>query len=562
MADIENRRQQYWEGQRKKASDADPENLRAALALLSLLPLSDENRAAGADWLKRNHKAGVIPENRPIIEDIATQAGLMASYAVPQVGIPLNMAYEADRLENEREAGIEGNAAPLALSMLPMGGAARAATKGGRLAKGLEGLLPPVVIGGGSMLMSDMASAGESGPASGDTDQIGRQYQQQLDQVSAELAKAIEDRDGEQFGDVKKGKTAGKGTNYDKAVARVTELEARQAALTEQLQRHGLDQREQAAGHSNRIGMGAAGLGAGALLSLVPTMLSRGHARGKVNSFQGAADDLAAMMPAAEQRVIGTPTGDRMTALVNEAYKDAGAHMPFLRGRGAPVARPPEAARTYDGLSKQYRTAPAGDEALFAHSGKAPGDVAIPVGLTIEGVGASAAGSGAFGDLSPEARRNWEDAGAAGLGAALGYKGGRFAGKVGVPAPDAKSRAAVTAARSRLERETQDLEPPTLWGSLTTGLRDRLAPAGARSTTQLPARQGSQTSAPPSNPAPVPQGPQALPPPDVMPGSLAPMQGAKKAKQPRPKKDAQGRWRKLGEFSKPPQRKKAPGGTE
>lgn len=123
MADIENRRQQYWEGQRKKASDADPENLRAALALLSLLPLSDENRAAGADWLKRNHKAGVIPENRPIIEDIATQAGLMASYAVPPLGIPANMAYEADRLENEREGGGDASVAPLLLAMTGMGGA-------------------------------------------------------------------------------------------------------------------------------------------------------------------------------------------------------------------------------------------------------------------------------------------------------------------------------------------------------------------------------------------------------------------------------------------------------
>lgn len=558
MADIENRRQQYWEGQRKKASDADPGGLKLALQLLSLLPMSEENKAVGADWLTRNHKAGVVPDNRPIIEEGATQAGLLASYLVPPVGIPLNMAYEVDRLENEREAGMEGNAAPLALSMLPMGGTARAATKGGRLAKGLEGMLAPVAVGGGSMLMSDMASAGqagEAGPASGDTDQQAVQFRQQLEEVSAELTKAKADRDAEE--------ATGKGTNYNKAVARVDALEKRQATLTEQMQKHGLDMREQAAGHSNRIGMGAAGLGAGALLSLVPTMLSRGQAARKVSSFKGAADDLAAMMPAGEQRVVGTPTGDRMTALVNEAYKDAGASMPFLRGRGAPVARPPEAARSYSPLAMQYRQAPAGDEALFANAGKAPGDVAIPVGLTIEGVGASAAGSGAFGDLSPEARRNWEDAGAAGLGAALGYKGGRFAGKVGVPAPDAKSRAAVTAARSRLERETQDLESPTLWGSMTGGLRDRFLPAGAKSTKQLPGPTGSQTSAPPSNPAPVPQGPQALPPPDVLPGSLAPELGAKKVKQPRPKKDAQGRWRKLGEFSKPPERKrKTPEGTK
>ena len=553
MADLEQRRQQYWENQRQAASERDPNSLRAALALLSLLPMDEANKAAAAEWLTRNHKAGVVPENQPAIAEGATQAGLLASYVYPPVGIPLNMAYEADQLEQEREAGIEGNAAPLALAMLPMGGTARAATKGGRIAKGLEGMLAPVAVGGGSMLMSDMANAGEAGPASGDTDQLGDQYRQQLDQVTAELAKAIQDRDEEQFGNEKKGKAAGKGTNYNKAVARVTELEARQAALTEQLQRHELDQREQAAGHSDRVGMAGLGLAGGAALSLVPTMLSRAHARSKVSSFEDAADELMRITPHTSRRVVGTPTGDAMVGLVNEAYKDAGARMPFLRGKGQPVARPPEAARVYDGLSKQYRPAPAGDEALFAHSGKAPGDVAIPLGLTVEGIGASAVGSG-VGDLSPEARRNWEEAGAIGLGAALGYKGGRFAGKVGIAEPTSTARAAVTGARSRLERETQAAEPPTLWGSLTGagGGSSRPPQSRAKSPKQSAATADQQSTGTPSSLASAPQSSQASSSPDPLPGSLSGGEGAKKVKQPRPRKDAQGRLRDaMGQFTKP-----------
>lgn len=534
MADLEQRRQQYWENQRQEASARDPNSLRAALALLSLLPMDDANKAAAAEWLTSHHKAGVVPENRPAIAEAATQAGLLASYAVPQVGIPLNMAYEADKLDQQRQAGAEGNAAPLALAMLPMGGTARAATKGGRIAKGLEGILAPVAVGGGSMLMSDMANAGEADQGAAEADPLRASLQGQLEQMQAELATATAAREAE-------AKT-GRGPRYDKAAARVVDLENRLADMTKQMGALELDRREQAAGHSNRIGMGAAGLGGAALLSLVPTVLSRGHAASKVASFKGAADELARITPNTSEHVIGTKLGDDMTALVNEAYKDAGARMPFMRGRGGPVAMRPDAKR-------------AGDEALFAHSGSAPGDMAFPLALTVEGIGGSAAGAGQLGDLSPEARRNWEDAGALGLGAALGYKGGRFAGKAGIAEPTATARAAVTSARSRLEREIQAAEPPSLWSQLTGGARASQLPA--KSTKQLGAQAETQSVPPPLGPVPAPQGPQALPsslpaPGGLIPGSLAPEVGAKKVKQPRPRKDAQGRLRDpMGQFTKP-----------
>lgn len=125
MADLEQRRQQYWEGQRQKASKADPDSLKLALQILSVLPLSEENKAAGADWLASHHKMGVVPENQPVIGDAALQAGLAASSLFPPLGIPANMAYEADRMEQQTKAGIAASAVPLLLSMLGGGGASK-----------------------------------------------------------------------------------------------------------------------------------------------------------------------------------------------------------------------------------------------------------------------------------------------------------------------------------------------------------------------------------------------------------------------------------------------------
>lgn len=537
MADLEQRRQQYNEMHRQQASAADPGSLKLALQLLNLLPLSDENKAAGADWLARKHKSGTS-------EDIGTAESLLTAGAsmFPPVGITLEEQAREDALKR----GEDPSMLPLMLAMMPMGaGKATGATRAARLLEGAGKALGPAAVIGGPLLMASSAHAGE-------TDQIQSQMQTQLEALNSEIAAVTKRRNEEA--------QTGYGPKAQAADARLGELRAEQERLTGEL-------RQRDAGESNRLGMGAAGLGAGAALSLLPTLLSRGHARGKVSSFEGAADELARLTEqAGASRVTGTPTGDRMTALVNEAYKDAGTSMPFLRGGAGPTARPPEAPRRYSALSKSYHDAPAADEALFANSGKAPGDLAIPFGLGVEGLASSAIGSGAlepFGvDISPENAKAFQDVGAASLGAATGYKMGRFMGKSALPKPTAQSRASVTAARSRLERETQGPARPTLWQKMTGRGPEPLpggpvSPEPVDATRQVPT--GEATTLPPPTGQPSPSGsPQATPallpssePPSDLPGSLAPVEGAKKAKQPRPRRDAQGRLRNvLGEFEK------------
>lgn len=203
-----------------------------------------------------------------------------------------------------------------------------------------------------------------------------------------------------------------------------------------------------------------------------------------------------------------------------------------------------------------------------------PGSLAIPAALTAEGAATTAYGMGGLEPLgmtpaTPEEAQMYQTLGMGSLGMATGLKGASALGKAILPKAGALERATVNQARTRLEREMAAGAEPSLFsrmlGMLPGGNGGPRLPAGGGPATgqavpeQLP---GSLAQLPPEKlltqeaPSAASQATSDIS--SDLPGSLAPADGAKKrVRNPRPKKDAQGRWRLMGEFSPPPSRGKA-----
>ena len=557
MADLEQRRQQYNSNLSRQQWEADPQGK----LIETLGPL--------LEWLGKQHRAKdpLTPEEQAVAKDFATQAGLLASYLVPEVGIPANMAYEADRLAQEHAAGnTDASVAPLAMAALPMGAlesrVGNAVTRAGRAVQGAEKALGPTAVIGGPLLLASPASAQEASPAGGEGgrgDTVRAQYEQQLKMLNAQIEEAgkrLEQESATGYGP--KAKAADEQRNALMAQAREISDKLANYTSPEESAQSAADRE-----HRRLMMMGGgAGLGIGAA-ALISALAAKG--RGKsVEAFDTLAGDIGARLKGLpESPIVGTPAGDEMIGLVNEAYKHGGAKMPFTRGAGGTMqSRPPEGGiRGALGFGKGE----AADQ-VFSKTG-AYGDRLVPgfamgEALVTGGLGLNAGVPFGVPELDPESAGLMQDLAAGGLAVAGGYKVLRAGAKGLLRKPNPRGAADVTSARIRLDRELAGPvgragapEPPLLPGG---PLPDSLA---------LPPRDpaiASTTTPAIEPPRPIPSSASGEVSSDV-PGSLAPGEGAKKVKQPRPRKDAQGRWRDaMGQWSGKPSRSKAktPEGTK
>ena len=550
MADLEQRRQQYNSNLSRQQWEADPQGK----LIETLGPL--------LEWLGKQHRAKdpLTPEEQAVAKDFATQAGLLASYLVPEVGIPANMVYEADRLAQEHAAGnTDASVAPLAMAMMPMGAlesrVGNAVTRAGRAVQGAEKALGPAVVIGGPMVLAGTANAGEAGqaeagqgqPAPGRGDTVRAQYEQQLKMLNAQIETATRRRDEEA--------QSGYGPKARAADEQLNALMSQQREISDKLANY-TSPEESAQAASDRefrrymMMGGGAGFGVGTA-ALISYLASKSRGKG-VKAFNTLAEEIGTgLKNLPGSPVVGTPAGDELMGLVNEAYKQGGARMPFTRGAGGTMqSRPAEGGiRSALGFGKGESA-----EDLFSKT-SAYGDKAIP--LSMLGESAVTTGIG-MNSEDPETQALMQDMAAAGLMAAGGYKIARAGAKGMLPKPDPKGSAAVTSARIRLDRELGPARPAS----------------AVPEPSPLPG--GPLVSLPPdpaiAKPGQAAVEPRMLEPPSTsgdvssdLPGSLAPGEGAKKVKQPRPRKDAQGRWRDaMGQWSGKPSRSKAktPEGTK
>lgn len=551
MADLEQRRQQYNSNLSRRQWEADPQGK----LIETLGPV--------LQWLGQQHRAKdpLTPEEQAIAKEALTQAGLLGSYLVPEIGIPANMAYEANRMQEEKAAGGDPSAVPLALAALPMGAiesrVGNLASRGARAVQGAEKALGPAAVIGGPLLMAGSAQAGEvgqdaTGGGRGDTVRAG--YEDALKRLDAEIAAKSAERDQP---NMLKRKKDGTRPQYDKLDADVKALSAERSRILEQLSSYTSPEElaQSASDREHRRLMmmgGGAGLGIGAA-ALISALAAKG--RGKsVEAFDDLASEVGTRLKGLpESPIVGTPAGDEMIGLVNEAYKHGGAKMPFTRGPGGTMqSRPPEGGlRSIPsalGLSKGESA-----DQVFAKTG-AYGDRLLPgmamgEALVTGGLGLNAGVPFGVPELDPESAGLMQDLAAGGLAAAGGYKVLRAGAKGLLRKPVAKGAADVTSARIRLDRE----------------LAGPAGRAGAPEPPLLPGGPLPGSLASPPRDLPIAStGPQAaeprlLEPPSTsgdvsseIPGSLAPGAGAKKVKQPRPRRDAQGRLRDpMGQFTKP-----------
>lgn len=542
MADLEQRRQQYNSNLNRQQWEADPQGK----LIEKLGPL--------LEWLGQQHRAKdpLTPEEQAIAKEALTQAGLLGSYLVPEIGIPANMAYEANRMQEEQAAGGAPSAVPLALAALPMGGlesrAGALATRGARAVQGAEKALGPAAVIGGPMLMAGSAQAGEADRGAAGADPVRAQYEQQLEQLNAQIAATTKRRDEEAA-------DGGYGPKAKAADEQLNGLMEQQRDITDKLRTYkSPEDISNLEGH--RWGTVGTGFGIGAAAAL-PFVVGAALKRGKgVKDFERVAGQLDNLMASTPEALPGSLAGDKAFALMNEAYRAADAPAPFVRrggGEFTPVAD--------IGGSRARASA---DSALFDHGPKMPGSTAIPLALAAEGAGTTAYGMGGLEPLgmtpaTPEEAQMYQTMGLGSLGLATGMKTARKLGEAVLPKADALSRATVNQARNRLEREMADAEGPSLWARLTGGPRGGSGGGGGPRSmpgTEPPALPGS----PPritAEPSPTPGGQQAASQTaseasSEIPGSLAPGAGGKKVKQPRPRRDAQGRLRDpMGQFTKP-----------
>lgn len=531
MADLEQRRQSYNSNLSRRQWEGDPQGK----LIETIGPL--------LEWLGQQHRAkdALTPEEQAVATDALTQGGLLASYLVPELGIPANIAYEADQLEKEHAAGnADASVAPLALAALPMGALeSRAGNLAGRAARAVQGtekVLGPAVVIGGPMLMAGPASAQEANSAGGESgrgDTVRAGYEAEMRRLDAEIAFKTSERNKQTAK-----KRDGTRPNYDKLNDEVNALSAQRAALNDKLANYTSPEEsaQSATDREHRRLMmmgGGAGLGLGAA-TLVSYLASKGRGKG-VAAFDELASEVGSRLKGLpETPIVGTPAGDDLMGMVNEAYKRGGAKMPFTRGPGGTMqSRPPEGGiRGALGFGKGESA-----DQVFAKTG-AYGDRLLPgmamgEALVTGGLGLNAGVPFGVPQLDPESAGLMQDLAAGGLAAAGGYKVIRAGAKGLLRKPAAKGAADVTSARIRLDRELGPARP--------VGAPPEPAP--------LP---GGPPSLPRPNPPIESTGPQAteLPRPvpssasgeisSDLPGSLAPNSGAKKVK---PKKDAQGRWR-------------------
>lgn len=548
MADLEQRRQQYNSNLSRRQWEADPQGK----LIETLGPL--------LEWLGQQHRAKdpLTPEEQAIAKEGLTQAGLLGSYLVPEVGIPANMVYEYLQMQDEKAAGGEPSAVPLALAALPMGAlesrAGALATRGARAVQGAEKALGPAAVIGGPMLMAGSAHAGEASPDGGGADPVRAQYEQQLEQLNEQIAATTKRRDEEAA-------DGGYGPKAKAADEQLNGLMAQQRDLTEKLRSYkSPDDLANLEGHRwETAGKGAA-IGTGLALPFAATAYAL--RRKGVRDFDQVAGKIGRLLNSTPEALPGSLAGDKAFSLVNEAYRAGDAPAPFVRRGGGEFTPVSEIGGRRARASQ--------DSEVFANGPHIPGSFAIPAGVFAEGVGTTAYGTGAlepFGMApdTPEEAQMYQTLGIGSLGAATGFKVGKKIGEAVLPKAGAASRAVVNQARSRLEREMADAEGPGLWARLVGGQRGGSGahlPSGvsgesrAIQQSEPPLLPGS-----PPRPAAEPQPSQTVPTAtsqtasDVsseIPGSLAPGAGAKKVKQPRPRKDAQGRLRDpMGQFTKP-----------
>lgn len=538
MADLEQRRQSYNSNLSRRQWEGDPQGK----LIETIGPL--------LEWLGQQHRAkdALTPEEQAVATDALTQGGLLASYLMPQIGIPANIAYEADQLEKEHAAGnADASVAPLALAALPMGAlesrAGNLVGRGARAVRGAERALGPAAVIGGPMLMAGSAQAGEDDPAGGEGDPVRTQYERQLEQLTTQIEATTKRRDEEAA-------DGGYGPKAKAADEQLNGLMEQQRDITEKLRAYKSpdDIATMEGDRWGTLGKGAA-IGAGLSLPFI--------AGGALKRFTGARDfervagQLTSLMRRTPEALPGSLAGDSAFSLVNEGYRAGNAAAPFVRRGGGTFTPASEIGGRRARASR--------DSELFAHAPHIPGGTVLPALAYGEGAFSTARGAGVLPgfDDTPEERSAWTKFGLGSLAAATAFKGGKKLGDVladtMLPAASASSRAAVTQARSRLEREMADGAEPGLLKRLTGGGRrggnggtpSGGAPGGSEA---LP---GSQPQLLPGNP-PRPQSgtrPNSQAPAAAsqtasevssVPGSLAPDTGAKKVK---PKKDAQGRWR-------------------
>lgn len=563
MADLEQRRQQYNAGLSRQQWEADPQGK----LIEKLGPI--------LEWLGQQHRAkdALTPEEQAVAQEVLTQAGLLASYAVPSVGIPANMAYEADRLSQEQAAGNEdASVAPLALAMLPMGALeSRVGSLAGRGAKAMQGAeraLGPAAVIGGPMVLAGTANAGEAGQDAAGQGQAGAdpvraQYQQQLEQLTAQIEAATRRRDEEA--------QSGYGPKAKAADEQLNSLMSQQRDITEKLRAYkSTEELGDLEGHRwDTLGMGA-GLGAAAALPFIAG--SYAMRRKGVSDFGKIADELGGLMKSTPEALPASQAGDRAYALVNEAYRAADTPAPFVNRGGGKFTPVSEIGGR--------RAAASRDSALFKDAPHMPGSLAIPAALTAEGAATTAYGMGGLEPLgmtpaTPEEAQMYQTLGMGSLGMATGLKGASALGKAVLPKAGALERATVNQARNRLEREMAAGAGPSLFsrmlGILPKGSGGPRPPVGGVPATEqaLPEQLPGSLSQPPSGKLLTQEAPSAASQTasgvsSDLPGSLAPEAGAKKARQPRPKKYPGGEWRVLGSYAKKPSRAKAkkPEGTK
>ena len=529
MADLEQRRQQYNSDLNRRQWEADPQGK----LIETLGPL--------LEWIGQQHRAkdALTPEEQAVATDALIQGGLLASYLVPELGIPANMAYEADQLEKEHAAGnADASVAPLLVAALPMGALeSRAGNLAGRAARAVQGAekaLAPAAVMGGPLLVAGTAQAGEADQGAAGTDPVRAQYEQQLQQINDQIAATTERLNAE--------KASGYGPKAKAADEQINALMAQAQDLTEKLRSYKSPQ-DIAGLEGHRWSTVGTGFGLGAAAAL-PFVVGAALKRRKgVADFKRVAGQLDNLMASTPEALPGSLAGDKAFALMNEAYRAADAPAPFVRRGGGsftPVAD--------IGGSRARASA---DSALFDHGPKMPGSTAIPLALAAEGAATTAYGMGGLEPIgmkpaTPEEAQMYQTMGLGSLGLATGMKTARKLGEAVLPKADALLRATVNQARNRLEREMAAGAEPSLWSRMFGGKPSGSGGGGGplpMPGTEPPAIPGG----PPrlaAEPSPTPGGQpaanQTASEVSSVPGSLAPDTGAKKVK---PKKDAQGRWR-------------------
>lgn len=227
-----------------------------------------------------------------------------------------------------------------------------------------------------------------------------------------------------------------------------------------------------------------AAIGGGVAL---PGILAAALMRRKGNKdFAALASEITKLSEAAKGALPGTKTGDRMAAMVNEAYRAGEASMPFLR-RGNGQMRPASAAGSRAARARA-------DERLFEHGPPVVTDKLMPLVLA-EGAFSTARGAGVIPGIedTPEERALWTKVGLGSLAGAGGYKGMRKLAANFMPSAAAADRAVVTGARSRLEREMAAAEEPGLLARLLGGASASSGSPGGGRRRAVRATSGSRT---------------------------------------------------------------------